>query len=110
MLGERCHRSDLAAEIRIGPLHRDQYGQFLPGTSAAMALRQMLAMFGVVNVRFRIRLVLRAEYAGPCQLSTSDTGGVGLGQGMFLHGRRGDSDDFCYDIEYPGTVTVIAQR
>lgn len=104
MLGERCHRADLAAEIRIGPLNRKQYGDFLPGADGAIALKQMLAMFGVVNVRFRIRLVLRAEYTGPCQLAASGVTEVGLGRGMFLYGRCGDSDDFCYDIVYSGTV------
>jgi type VI secretion system protein ImpH len=108
MLGERCHRADLAAEIRIGPLNRKQYGDFLPGADGAIALKQMLAMFGVVNVRFRIRLVLRAEHAGPCQLAASGATEVGLGRGVFLHGRRGDSDDFCYDIAYPGTVALLS--
>ena len=107
MLGERCHRSDLAAELRIGPLHRDQYRQFLPGADAAIALKHMLAMFGVVNVWFRIRLVLRAECTGACQLAASAASGTGLGQGMFLHGRSGDSDDLCYDLAYPGTVVVV---
>lgn len=102
MLGERCHRADLAAEIRLGPLRRDRYRQFLPGAKGAQELADMLAMFGLVNVRFRVRLVLDAADIGPCQLPAN----AGLGQGIFLHGRSGDSDDFCYDIVHPGTVRI----
>ncbi len=104
MLGERCHRADLAAEIRLGPLRRDRYRQFLPGTKDAKELADILAMFGVVNVRYRVRLVLQAADIAPCQLPAS----AGLGQGLFLHGRSGDSDDLCYDIVHPGTVCVAA--
>lgn len=108
MLGERCHRSDLAAQIRIGPLSRDRYRQFLPGRDAATALRHMLAMFGVVSVRFRIRLVLHAAHTGAWQLAAPETDAAGLGHGLFLHGRSGNSEDFCYDIAYPGTVAVLS--
>lgn len=104
MLGERCHRADLAAEIKIGPLRRARYEQFLPGAKGAQELTDILAMFGVVNVRYRVRLVLHAAEIEPCQLSAS----VGLGHGVFLHGRSGDSDDFCYDIVHPGTVRTAS--
>jgi type VI secretion system protein ImpH len=111
MLGQRCHRSDLAAEIRLGPLARDQYLQFLPRATAALALAQMLGMFGVVNMRYRVRLVLQAADIGACQL-TSPTAPAQprLGRGAFLHGRRGDSEDFCYDIVAPGAVARRARR
>jgi len=104
MLGERCHRADLAAEIKIGPLRRARYEQFLPGAKGAQELTDILAMFGVVNVRYRVRLVLHAAEIEPCQLSAS----AGLGHGVFLHGRSGDSDDFCHDIVHPGTVRTAS--
>lgn len=111
MLGERCHRSDLAAEIRIGPLTRRQYRRFLPGAHAIKALTQMLGLFSIATVRFRVRLILRADEVAGCRLVASDDSdglgyglgcglGYGLGYGLFLGddpGKR-DRDDLCFGI------------
>jgi type VI secretion system protein ImpH len=97
MLGERCHRSDLAAEVRIGPLTRRQYRRFLPGAPALRALTQMLALFSIATVRFRVRLVLRADEVDGCRLAASERRDS-LGYGLFLgdDAVHQDRDDLCF--------------
>jgi type VI secretion system protein ImpH len=112
MLGERCHRSDLAAEIILGPLPRRQYEGLLPGAATAQALEQMLALFNVATVRYRIRLVLQARDVNGARLSS--TAGVeiaGLGRGLFLGAAvTGDRDDMCYEIAFPGAAAKTQRQ
>jgi type VI secretion system protein ImpH len=54
-----CRRADLRVRLILGPLARRAYEDFLPGRLGALALRHMLALFGLLRVSFEIRLVLR---------------------------------------------------
>ncbi|MEG1056021.1 MAG: type VI secretion system baseplate subunit TssG, partial [Janthinobacterium sp.] len=66
MLGERCRRADLRVRLVLGPLARHVYEDFLPGRPGALALRQMLGLFGLPGMSFEIRLVLRREDVRTC--------------------------------------------
>lgn len=85
LLGERMHRCDTRARIRIGPLAKADFECFLPHGSGAAALKAMLAMFCTVGIAFEIRLRLRAADARGFSLHRSEQeGGARLGVNAFL--------------------------
>ena len=102
MLGERCRRADLRVRLMLGPLARRVYEDFLPGRPGALALRQMLALFGLPGVGFEIRLVLRREDVRTCALGM----GACLAEDAFLAGKlpARDRDDMHYDIRFAGSA------
>lgn len=102
MLGERCRRADLRVRLVLGPLARRVYEDFLPGRPGALALRQMLALFGLPGVGFEIRLVLRREDVRSCVLGM----GACLAQDAFLAGKlpARERDDMHYDIRFDGSA------
>lgn len=98
MLGPRYWRRDLCVCLRIGPLSRSDFQRFLPGTSASKALKAMLALFAIPNLRFEVRLILRAQDVLPARLSL----GPRLGHGSFLATRPSalDRDGMRYYITF----------
>ncbi|MBB5610084.1 MULTISPECIES: type VI secretion system baseplate subunit TssG [unclassified Janthinobacterium] len=102
MLGERCRRADLRVRLVLGPLARAAYDDFLPGRPGALALRQMLALFGLPSVSIEVRLVLRREAVRGCVLGMP----VGLGHDTFLLTTppQHDRDDMAYDIRFDGSA------
>jgi type VI secretion system protein ImpH len=114
ILGERSLRPDLGARIRIGPLSREQYDRFLPGGESALALLQLLRLFGSQTVSYEVRLTLKAEYIGPLCLSGAGVRPVRLGQDSFLviAPAEADRDDMSYRVtplpplSAPGTTAA----
>ncbi len=104
MLGERCRRADLRLRLVLGPLSREQYDDFLPGRPGAVALRQMLALFGLPCVSFEVRLVLHRDAVRGCTLNGAD--GACLGQHAFLLGGPSpmDRDDMHYELRFDGSA------
>ena len=102
MLGERCRRADLRVRLVLGPLERRAYADFLPGRPGALALRQMLALFGLPGMSFEIRLVLRRDDVRTCVLGM----GACLAEDAFLAGKLSarDRDDMHYDIRFDGSA------
>ena len=84
-LGPRQWRRDLKVGIRLGPLERSEYDDFLPTAPGAGALRRMLSMFAVPGLHFEVRLVLRASDVHGARLASSLAGGgARLGHDAFL--------------------------
>ena len=102
MLGERCRRADLRVRLVLGPLIRRAYEDFLPGRPGALALHQMLGLFGLPGVSFEIRLVLRREDVRTCVLGA----GACLAEDAFLAGKlpTRDRDDMHYDMRFEGSA------
>ena len=102
MLGERCRRADLRVRLVLGPLARRAYEDFLPGRPGALALRQMLALFGLPGVSFEIRLVLRREDVRGCILGV----GACLAEDAFLADKlqARDRDDMHYELRFDGSA------
>ncbi|WP_219114836.1 type VI secretion system baseplate subunit TssG [Janthinobacterium sp. UMAB-56] len=102
MLGERCRRADLRVRLVLGPLARHVYEDFLPGRPGALALRQMLALFGLPCMSFEIRLVLRREDVHTCILGM----GASLAEDAFLADKlpSRERDDMHYDIRFDGSA------
>ena len=102
MLGERCRRADLRVRLILGPLARRAYEDFLPGRPGALALRHMLALFGLPGVSYEIRLVLRREDVRGCVLGM----GACLAEDVFLASGlpARDRDDMHYDVRFDGSA------
>jgi type VI secretion system protein ImpH len=101
MLGGRMWRRDLLVGIRIGPLDKAQYEDFLREGKGAEALRDILAMFDTPTLRYEIQLVLRASEVKGITLG-GDTGAepARLGVDAFLvtGGAESDRDDIRYTL------------
>jgi len=72
LAGDRVWQRDLRLRLRIGPLRRDQFDEFLPGGTAADALSKWLSLLTGGTLEYEVRLVLRAE----------DVQGSALGEGQ----------------------------
>ena len=99
MVGERVWQRDLRVRLRIGPLKKAQFEQFLPGAKAASALEKMLTMFTSVCLEYEVQLVLCAAEVQGANLEAERTGGR-LGWDAFLMTtpEREDRTDVRYNI------------
>ncbi|RFP08040.1 MULTISPECIES: type VI secretion system baseplate subunit TssG [unclassified Duganella] len=61
MLGERIYGCDARVRLRIGPLDRAAYEDFLPGHSAAQRLEAMLGLHCGVGMTYEVHLIQRGE-------------------------------------------------
>lgn len=95
-VGPRSWRCDLRARLRIGPLNKADFDDFLPGAGGALALKKMMAMFAVPVVRFEVRLVLRAPEVPRWRLGQR----LRLGWETFLLSapEARDRDDVRYEL------------
>jgi type VI secretion system protein ImpH len=98
LLGERNWRPDLRARLRIGPLGRDMFARFLPGGTAAEALRAILQAVAGPTVGFEVQLILRAEDVAPSRLGGAASAPACLGRDSFMtsNGTRTDRTDMRY--------------
>lgn len=101
LLGERSWRPDLRARLRIGPLGRDAFARFLPGGSAAAALRAILQAVAEPTVGFEVQLILHGRDVAPSRLAAPQAPGARLGRDSFLvgldaGGERADRTDMRY--------------
>ena len=71
VVGERVWQRDLRMRLTIGPLDRAAFDRFLPGGSAALALRELLTMFTGVAIEYGVRLALRADAVQGARLAGS---------------------------------------
>lgn len=77
LLGARIYRCDERVRLRIGPLDRERFNDFLPGRAAAVQLSAMLGLHCGVGMTYEVHLILRApEVRGAhlgagCQLAVN---------------------------------------
>ncbi len=102
LVGERVWQRDLRMRLVIGPMQRKQFRRFLPGGTAALALRELLSMLTGVNLEYEVRLSLLAGEVQGMALDEGDggAGGALLGWDSFLvtSPERHDRSDAGYDI------------
>jgi type VI secretion system protein ImpH len=102
LLGERIYRRDARARLRIGPLHKDEFNDFLPQADAALALKQILAKFCGAGVAFEIRLILKKDHVvGARLVGNEGFAEARLGLDAFLLGGpvSGDREDVSYLLQ-----------
>jgi type VI secretion system protein ImpH len=95
---ERVWQRDLRMRLTIGPMPRDKFRRFLPGSSAELALKELLTLFTGVALEYEVRLQLQAADVQPARLSEKE--GPLLGWDSFLTSQRShvDRTDAGYDI------------
>ncbi|WBS03979.1 type VI secretion system baseplate subunit TssG [Pseudoduganella sp. SL102] len=74
IIGKRYRTRDTWVRLWIGPLTRDQYDHFLRDGDGGKALKAMLALFSVPELRFEVRPILRAKDIRPVILGQARLG------------------------------------
>jgi len=99
MVGSRVWQRDLRVRLRVGPLARADFEQFLPRAKAAVALQKILTLFTGVCLEYEVQLVLRSSDVSGARLGANDQSGR-LGWDLFLTSKPEVQDraDVCYDI------------
>ncbi|MEY4561293.1 MAG: hypothetical protein RLZZ618_570 [Pseudomonadota bacterium] len=100
VLGERVWQRDLRVRLTFGPLDKTRHKSFLPGGSAAAALKKLLTLLTGVSLEYEVSLRLKAEAIAPLQLATRSGASAALGFNTFLVSKPGQDDrqDVHYDI------------
>lgn len=97
VVGERVWQRDLRVRLEIGPLGLERFRRFLPGGTAALALKELLSLLTGPTLEYEVRLGLRAQEVKGCRLAMS---GPRLGHDSFLITRAStvDRHDAGYDL------------
>jgi type VI secretion system protein ImpH len=99
MAGERVWQRDLRLRLLVGPLDRAGFDVFLPGGSAARALKSMLTMFTGVSLEYEVQLVLRAaDVHGVSIAEQRDGGRLGWDTYLVTAAQTQDRSDVRYEI------------
>ena len=61
VVGDAVFDPQAGARIRLGPLTRERYAEFLPGGASRKALRDLVRLFAGESLDLELQLVLRAE-------------------------------------------------
>ncbi|MBI1358642.1 MAG: type VI secretion system baseplate subunit TssG [Acidobacteria bacterium] len=91
VVGDEVWSQQARARIRIGPLPRERYDQFLPDGSAFEPLKQLTRFFAGYDVDFEVQLVLERESVPPCLLG--EAGGDEPRLGWVTWVKSGDQFD-----------------
>lgn len=95
LVGDAVWDRQAKIRVRLGPLSRARYEEFLPGGRAHEELRQLTRFYGGEALEFGVQLVLARDEVPPCVLGADD--GVGLPLGWSTWVRTGpltrDPDD-----------------
>lgn len=98
-VGERVWQRDLRMRLTIGPMARAKLSRFLPGGSAALALRELLSMLTGTTLEYEVRLALRASDVQGAMLGTGDKGArLGWDSFLVIGPAADDRHDAGYDI------------
>jgi type VI secretion system protein ImpH len=79
LVGDAVWDRQAKARIRLGPLSRKRYLEFLPGGAAHQELRQLTRFFGGDALEFGAQLVLARDDVPPCILGADAGEGLPLG-------------------------------
>jgi type VI secretion system protein ImpH len=79
VVGDAVWDQQARVRIRIGPLDRARYAEFLPGGAAYRVLRALTAFFSDDRFDFEVQLVLARAEVPPCVLGGDAGAGLALG-------------------------------
>lgn len=98
MLGTQLWDCQSHFRLRLGPLTREQFQDFLPTGQGFLALVQLTRFHVGQALDFDVQPVLRKEEVPPCVLGATDGGQARLGWSAWLRGApfRRDADDPVY--------------
>ena len=96
-IGARVLSAQSKFRLRLGPLARAEYEDFLPRGAAVEPLRQLVRLACGVSFDFELQLVLRAADVPPLQLASDLEPPLRLGCTTWLaHRREADADDAVF--------------
>lgn len=98
LAGDRVWQRDLRMRLRIGPLRRDQFDDFLPGGSAAEALAKWLSLLTDGTMEYEVRLVLRANDVLGSALGEGGGARLGWDSYMTTRAQTASREDTTYEI------------
>lgn len=102
VIGQRVWQRDLRMRLVLGPMPRERFVRFLPGSPGERALRSWLALLTGAVIEYEVRLVLQACDVVPARLLPDSSVGPGarLGWDAFLVSQPTQSDrsEPGYDI------------
>lgn len=84
VLGDEIWDHQARVRIKLGPLPRARYEEFLPGGSAYLKLRELTRFFSSDSFDFELQLVLAREQVPGCVLGSDEGGGIRLGWSTWL--------------------------
>jgi type VI secretion system protein ImpH len=79
VVGDEVWDQQSRVRLRIGPLTRERYEDFLPSGSAWPALRAVAKTFCGNDLEIEIQLILRQDEVPACRLGDPNAGGPALG-------------------------------
>lgn len=94
MLGQRLYRCDTRARLRIGPLGREAYDQFLPGGDAARKLAAMLDLHCGVGMTYEVHLIQHAADIQGARIDGQNR--LGVNARLLSKPATRDSDELMY--------------
>ncbi|MDD1969108.1 type VI secretion system baseplate subunit TssG [Pseudomonas putida] len=98
LVGERVWQRDLRLRLWIGPLVSKVFNDFLPGSSAAIALRKWLTLMAGCSLEYEVCLILRADQVEGTALHATNSGRLGWDAFLVTHDVAVDRADTCYQI------------
>jgi type VI secretion system protein ImpH len=98
ILGPRCWERSSCVELRIGPLMRAQFDQFLPGGSGIRTLKALMLHVSAPAIDFQVRLVLRAADVKPIVLGEPLNARLGWGTFLVTRPSKIDRDDYYFRL------------
>lgn len=100
-LGLRLWRHDMRVCLHIGPLDSAGLQRFLPRSAGAAALARMLALFGVPDLQYEVRLILSPPCIRPLLLSSQPADRRCLGWTTFLQTGTARGAEVRYLLQLP---------
>jgi type VI secretion system protein ImpH len=104
VVGDAIWDQQSKVRLRLGPLTRRQYDDFLPTGGAYRPLSAIIRFYAGDQLEFEVRLVLARDEVPPCTLAADDSGPP-LGWSTWLGTSRpaGDPDDTLLTLTVPAT-------
>ncbi|OWW19072.1 hypothetical protein AYR66_05765 [Noviherbaspirillum denitrificans] len=98
--GERMWDRQNKMCVRIGPLDRVHFADFLPGRPGALALRRIVEFCVGQTLACDVSLILEQSCVPPPVLGGGEGGGLRLGYNSWLHAEApsNDLDNACFSI------------
>jgi type VI secretion system protein ImpH len=85
VVGDAVYDPQAGVRIRLGPLSRQRYADFLPGAAARRTLRDVVRFFAGDHLDVELQLVLKADDVPACRLGADHETPLALGWYTWLH-------------------------
>ena len=103
VVGDAVYDPQAGIRIRIGPLSRQRYAEFLPGGSARARLREFVRFYAGDYLDIELQLVLKGDDVPVCQLGEELDAPLALGWYTWLPSRNPltrDPDDTVLSLDH----------